>query len=125
MTIRTMRRVALTLGLLVMGTGMAQAAASGPDYWAVTGVASGGTLPVYEQASAAAPGVGEIPPTGHDIKNLGCQGAPTFTEWAKMSEAERQEAAKLRWCKVRYGAIEGWVNGRFLVEDAGTTTGGK
>lgn len=111
----TAQRLALVL-FLMTADAAASAAASGPDYWMVRDVAPTDVLKVYEQPSPEAPAVGEIPPTGRDLRNLGCQNAPSFTAWAKMSELERQEAAKQRWCKVRYGAVEGWVNGRFLVE---------
>lgn len=121
----TKRRLLAVLVLVAASATAASGEAGGPDYWRVKGVATDDVLAVREQPSADAATVGEIPPTGHDIKNLGCQSAPTFTEWAKMSEAERQAAAQQRWCKVRYGAVEGWVNGRFLTEDASTTTGGQ
>lgn len=119
-----MPRMALALVMAVIGAGLAHAEADGPDFYTVRGIQPGATLAVREQPSTEAPQVGEIPATGYDIRNLGCQNAPSFTEWAKMSEAERQAAAGRRWCRVRYGAIEGWVEGRHLVEQAGRPAAG-
>ena len=119
-----MRTVSKLSSLLVVLVAASVATADGgPDYWRVKDLPAGQTLTVREQPSSEAPAVGEIPAGGRDIKNLGCQNAPSFTEWAKMSEAERQAAAQQRWCKVGFGAVEGWVNGRQLVEDSGSPAG--
>jgi uncharacterized protein YraI len=34
-----------------------------------------------------------------------------------MSETERAAARDARWCRVRSDTLEGWVAGRYLVED--------
>lgn len=47
-----------------------------------------------------------------------------------MSERERIEAGKKRWCKIEYQGVSGWVHGRFLKEhtifqEKNTTSEGK
>lgn len=109
---------------LVFATGHprpAMATADGPDYYAVTGVAADDVLNMRAKPSPAAAKVGEIPHDGRGIQNLGCQGGPSFAEWQQMSPAEREAAAKKRWCRVRYKGIEGWVAGWFLEEDGGSS----
>lgn len=92
------------------------ATADGPDYFAVKGVAAGDVLNIRAEPSASGARIGEIPHDGQGLQNLGCRGGPAFAEWQKMSEAERKRAGLKRWCKVRYGGVEGWVAGRFLTE---------
>jgi uncharacterized protein YraI len=60
--------------------------------------------------------IGEIPPDGDGVRNLGCQGGLSFTEWQAASEAERRAAARSRWCRIEYQGTQGWVAGRFLAE---------
>jgi hypothetical protein len=60
--------------------------------------------------------VGRIPPNGDGIRNLGCEGGLSFTEWQAASEADRAAAARSRWCRVSFDGIEGWSAGRFLAE---------
>lgn len=97
----------------------ARAEADGPDYFAVTGVAAGDVLNIRAAPTASGAKIGEIPADGRHVRNLGCRGGPGFAAWQRMSEAERHEAARRRWCKVRYGGVEGWVAGWFLKEDGG------
>ncbi len=108
----------VTMGLAVVGSRDAPATADGPDTFAVTGVAVNDVLNIRAEPSAGSARIGAIAPDGRGIRNLGCQGGPTFTEWQAMTEAERERAARNRWCRVRYGGIEGWVAGRFLTEDS-------
>lgn len=99
--------------------GEALATADGPDYYAVTGVAADDVLNIRAEPSPNGEKLGEIPHDGRGIENLGCKGGPTFAEWEKMSEADRQQARRRRWCRIRYNGSEGWVAGRFLTEDNG------
>jgi hypothetical protein len=73
-------------------------------------------LNIREAPDAGSVKIGEIPPDGDGIRNLGCQGGLSFGEWQVASEAERQAAARSRWCRINYQGIEGWVAGRFLAE---------
>lgn len=109
----------LAVALMTVEARPARATADGPDHYAVTGVAAGDVLNVRAEPSADSAKIGEIPADGRGLRNLGCRGVPTFAEWEAMTPAERERAGKQRWCKVRYGAVEGWVAGRFLKEDSG------
>jgi uncharacterized protein YraI len=108
--------LALGWAPLVMGE------ADGPDYYAVTGVAADDVLNLRSGPSPHADKIGEIPHDGRGLRNLGCQGAPTFAEWEKMTPEQRAESGKKRWCRVGYGNVEGWVAGRYLREDSTPVT---
>lgn len=109
----------LLVGLACDGPHDALATAGGPDYYAVAGVAAGNVLNIRAEPSANAAKVGEIPHDGRGLQNLGCTGGPTFAQWQEMSETEREQARRQRWCRIRYGGVEGWVAGWFLTEDSG------
>jgi uncharacterized protein YraI len=101
-----------------LGAGALHAEADGPDYFAVRGVAQGDVLNMHAEPGAHAPKVGEIPPNGTCIRNLGCQGGLTFEEFTTLSPAEKERRAREnpRWCKVEYQGVTGWVAGRYLGE---------
>jgi len=94
------------------------ATADGPDYWKVINVESDDVLNIREKSTWKSNKVGEIPFNGKCIQNLGCIGGLTLTEFTDLSEAEKQKIRKkrLRWCKIRYKNIIGWVAGRYLSE---------
>lgn len=108
--------VILTLSLTAFGVRDGLATADGPDYFAVTGIAADDVLNIRAEPSARSSKIGEIPHDGHGVQNLGCQGGPTFAEWQQMTPAEREQAGRTRWCRIRYGGVEGWVASRFLTE---------
>ena len=110
--------MAVVLGWPLVNVYAAATADGGPDYYAVTGVAADSVLNIREEASAGSRKIGEIPHDARGLQNLGCTGVPSFAEWLKMSEAERRRAGRSRWCRVRYQNIEGWVAGRYLMEDS-------
>jgi hypothetical protein len=91
-----MKRITLAIIMIVgMGSGVAWATADGPDHFTVRGVAPNDVLwmhPVLDHRSSR---IGSIPPFVDCIENLGCRG---------------------RWCRVRFGGVVGWVNGRYLGE---------
>ena len=95
----------------------ALATADGPDFFAVTGVAPDDVLNLREGPSARTGKIGEIPHDGRGLRNLGCEGLPSFGEWEKMTSEERTESRRHYWCKIRYAGSEGWVAGRYLRED--------
>ncbi|MEX5729147.1 heat shock protein HslJ [Rhodovulum iodosum] len=97
-------------------SGPVRAEADGPDFFRVTGVAAEDVLNLRAAPAADAEKVGEIPPDGDGIRNLGCEGGLSFAEWQQATEAERQAAARQRWCQVAYRGVEGWAAGRFLAE---------
>jgi uncharacterized protein YraI len=98
------------------------AEADGPDFYAVTGVAADDVLNLRSGPSPHSDKIGEIPHDGRGLRNLGCQGVPTFAEWEKMTPEQRTESGKKRWCRVRFGDLEGWVAGRYLREDSAPQT---
>ena len=110
----------LLSALLLLGAAWvpgAWATADGPDFFAVTGVAPDDVLNLREGPSARTGKIGEIPHDGRGLRNLGCQGLPSFGEWEKMTSEERTESRRRYWCKIRYAGSEGWVAGRYLRED--------
>jgi hypothetical protein len=111
--------LATALGLaLGLGAGAVRSEADGPDYYAVRGVAQGDVLHIRAEPDPHARKVGEIPPQGSCIRNLGCRGGLSFEEFSTLSAADRERRAREhpRWCKVEYGGVTGWVSGHYLVE---------
>jgi len=106
------------LGLVLQSICTSAAADGGPDYYAVTGVAAGSVVDMRAAPSAESAKVGEIPHDARGLQNLGCTGGPSFAEWTKMTESERKQAGRDRWCKVRYRGVVGWVAGEYLTEDS-------
>jgi uncharacterized protein YraI len=112
-------RIALLVGMATgLGSAAASAAADGPDYYAVHGVAANDVLNIRSEPSPHAPKVGEIPPEGTCIRNLGCRGGLTFKEFTTLSPTEKKqrERANPRWRKVEYQGVTGWVSGHYLAE---------
>jgi hypothetical protein len=103
---------------LSLAAGLVLADADGPEFYAVRGVAHGDVLNIRAEPSPHARKVGEIPPHGTCIRNLGCKGGLSFQEFTELSpaEQERRRHQNPRWCKVDYRGITGWVAGRYLTE---------
>jgi hypothetical protein len=101
------------------GSGAVFADADGPEFYVVRGVAKDDVLNIRAEPNPHAAKVGEIPPDGTCIRNLGCQGGLTFQEFTELSPAEKEkrERENPRWCKVEYQGVTGWVAGRYLGED--------
>jgi uncharacterized protein YraI len=102
----------------------ALAEADGPDFYAVTGVAADDVLNLRAGPSAGAEKIGEIPHDGRGLRNLGCEGLPSFADWQTMTPQEREESRRHYWCRVAYRGLEGWVAGRFLREDSAPSATG-
>jgi len=94
----------------------AAAEADGPDFFRVTGVAAEDVLNIRAEPSASARKIGEIPPNADGIRNLGCQGGLSFTEWEAANRQEREASQRNRWCRIAFCGVQGWVAGRFLAE---------
>ena len=107
-----------TLALFIIISGIALADADGPDYYKITGVASDDVLNMRSEANYNAQKVGEIPAKGNCVKNLGCQGGLTMSEFRDLLKAEQTAILRKRprWCQVEYRGIKGWVSARFLSE---------
>ena len=112
-------RAALLLTLAAMSWAPAALAdADGPDFFAVTGVAADDVLNLRASPSPRAEKIGEIPHDGRGLRNLGCEGLPSFAEWQAMTPQEREQSDRRYWCRIAYDGQEGWVAGRFLREDS-------
>ena len=92
----------------------------GPDFWAVTGVRSNDTLNMRMAPNADSEAILRIPYNARGLKNHGCPNDVTFEQWKRMTKAQRDFAARSRWCQVEYQGRKGWVAGRFLREDSGS-----
>ncbi len=107
-----------TLTLLIIVSGLALADADGPDYFKVNGVASNDVLNMRSKANPASKKVGEIPPEADCVKNLGCKGGLTMSEFTDLSKEEKASILRKRprWCHVEYDGIKGWVSALYLAE---------
>jgi uncharacterized protein YraI len=103
---------------LIFAAGAAVADADGPDFFRVTGVSGHDVLNIRAEPGPHAKRIGEIPPDGTCVRNLGCRGGLTFQEFTDLSEAQKAERLKEnpRWCKVEYQGVQGWVAGAYLQE---------
>jgi hypothetical protein len=111
-----------TLSLLALAPSLTRAqAAEGPDFWAVTGVGATDTLNLRMAPNADSEAIARIPFNARGLKNYGCPNEITFEQWKRMTKFQRDQAARSRWCQVEYQGRKGWVAGRFLREDGGTS----
>ncbi|SIO47781.1 Heat shock protein HslJ [Rhodovulum sp. ES.010] len=101
---------------LVVAAPPGRAEADGPDFFRVTGVAADDVLNIRAAPDARAGKVGEIPPGADGLRNRGCKGGLGFADWQAATEAEREAAARDRWCRVVFEGVEGWAAARFLAE---------
>jgi hypothetical protein len=92
----------------------------GPDYWAVAGVRPNDALNMRLAPDGDSEVIMRIPHNAHGLKNYGCPNHVTFDQWKRMTAAQRDKAARSRWCEVEYNGRKGWVAGRFLREDTQT-----
>jgi hypothetical protein len=107
------------LAVLAAASARAQTAADGPAFWAVTGVATWDTLNLRVAPNADSKRIARIPHNARGLKNFGCPNHVTFEQWKRMTQAQKDRAARSRWCQVEYNGQRGWVAGRFLKEDGG------
>jgi len=107
-----------TLALLIIASGLALADADGPDFFKVNGVASNDVLNMRSKADSNTKKVGEIPPGADCVKNLGCKGGLTMSEFTDLSKKEQTAILRKRprWCHVEYKGMKGWVSARYLGE---------
>jgi hypothetical protein len=106
------------VAVLAAAPALAQTADSdGPTFWAVTGVSPDDSLNLRVAPNADSRRIAKIPFNARGIRNHGCPNHVTFEQWKRMSPAQRDWAARSRWCEVEYKGMKGWVAGRFLKED--------
>ena len=108
----------IAIAVFFLFPAIVQAEADGPDHWQVHGVASDDVLNIRTEPTPKSDKIGEIPPDGQCVRNLGCQGGLTFQEFTSLSDEEKKAIIKSRprWCKVEYEGTTGWVAGRHLRE---------
>lgn len=95
----------------------AWATADGPDFFSVRDVAANDVLYVRQKPSADSAKVGQIPYNARGIRNMGCH---AFHKGQEVVNSDIPRPGTTLWCKVRYQKSDGWVNARFLKEDAET-----
>lgn len=111
---------ALLLALSTVGLyEPAWATSDGPDFFAVRDVASNDVLYVREKPSAGSAKVGQIPYNARGIRNMGCH---AFLKGQEVINSDIPLPGTTLWCKVRHERTDGWVNARFLKEDAEAQT---
>jgi|SRR5262245_34525031 len=107
--------------LAVLGTAVPawaqQADVLDPEFWAVTGVGSDDALNLRVAPDANSQSIARIPFNAKGLKNHGCPNHVTFQQWKRMTQVQKDQAARARWCEVEYRGKKGWVAGRFLKED--------
>ena len=103
---------------LAFSASLVRAEADGPDFWTVTDVREDDVLNIREEPDPHSKKIGEIPPDGTCIKNLGCVGGLTLEEFTTLTDEEREEIKRQRprWCRIEYQKTVGWVAGRYLKE---------
>ena len=104
------------IGAIVVSQTAALAEADGPDFLRVTGVSEGSVLNVRSGPGLGHPPIGSLAFDADGIRNLGCEGGPTFAEWQAATPEEREAARKRRWCRIEHGGTVGWAAGLHLGE---------
>lgn len=115
-------RLPLTLCVFLLAQFTSQTVmseADGPDYWAVTGITENSYLNLRRGPAKAFAVIGRIPGNFKMLENLGCYPDFTIAEWESFDSKEREQAMIMRWCKVRYLNVIGWVYAKYLVEGGG------
>ena len=108
-------RIALVAATVMTATA-ARAEADGPDFLRVTGVGEGSVLNVRSGPGLGHPAIGRLAFDADGIRNLGCEGGPSFAAWEAASPLEREATRKRRWCRIEHGAVVGWAAGWHLGE---------
>lgn len=111
--------LSLALGLAALAPA-AHATADGPDAWRVTGVAAWDVLNVRVGPGTQYPVLAQLPPDARGIQVGTCVPTVTREQYFALTEAMQQALNRLpAWCVVTWGGQQlGWVNRRFLTEDA-------
>lgn len=109
-----MQRLLIILLLLLPLSVLAEA--DGPDAWKITGISQDSYLNLRKGPSLQFETIGLIPFGTTNLKNLGCFPEFTFKEWDRFNERERQLAINMRWCRIDYKDVSGWVFGKYLEE---------
>jgi uncharacterized protein YraI len=100
---------AIIIFLFLLVSGNLFATADGPDFYQVNGVKADDQLNIRTTPSSSGKIVGTIPPNGKKIENLGEFYPPANSD---------MDLPKVKWCKIKYNKVEGWVYCKYLVEDS-------
>ena len=108
--------IAALVAATVLTATEARAEADGPDFLRVTGVGEGSVLNVRSGPGLDHPTVGSLSFDADGIRNLGCEGGPSFAQWQAAAPEEREAARQRRWCRIEHGGTVGWAAGWHLGE---------
>lgn len=109
-------KLILSFLLCLMIAFPAFATADGPDTFKVQVQ----DIDIYKAPATTAPVIGRIPVGTDGLRNMGCTGMVSFSDWNTMSPAEKIVAKNNVWCKISYAQQTGWVQNKNLAE--GTLT---
>lgn len=105
--------IGIVAGLVILASGVALAAADGPDYFQLRGKEA---VSLYDRMGAGAVRIGTLPVKAEGLRNLGCRGLPAYAEWSAMDGAARDAARQNAWCRVAFLGKRGWVRQVHLAE---------
>ncbi|MCB1747310.1 MAG: hypothetical protein KDK06_09045 [Gammaproteobacteria bacterium] len=110
-----MRKLVIYSSLILsIACGRALADATGPDYWRINADAP---VSMRMERDTGSDAVRQRSVDAGGLINLGCAGRLSFAEWSQLPEQGLRRSSDTTWCKVRYLGDEGWIPGRYLVED--------
>ena len=112
-------RLITVLPFLCLSPALAQAAADGPDFYRLKGVAANSALNIRSAPNSTSQILGKIPATADGLANFGCVGGLDADQWASATAAQRTTALNDRWCKIGYNRIIGWSAAQYLQEGKG------
>ncbi len=94
---------------------LVHATADGPDFFrSKPGVQK---ILVYERPDSQSKLIHTFDAPISNMQNLGCEGGPSYDEWAKLNDVEKEQAKAHIWCKISSESIIGWVQNQNLSED--------
>jgi uncharacterized protein len=103
------------LALSIFYLPITYATADGPDFFqSKVGVQQ---IFVYEYPDHQAKLIHTYHAPIRGIRNLGCEGGPSYEEWSKLNDAQKEKAKAKIWCKISYQSVNGWVQNQSLSED--------
>ncbi|MEH8018574.1 hypothetical protein MN202_15125 [Rheinheimera muenzenbergensis] len=107
-----MNKVLFLLSLSLF-TPLTMATADGPDYFRIS---SDNSIQMFEKMQDDSKLVLLVPPDTNGIKNLGCTGFVSLSEWQEMTEQERKTSKDSAWCHVSVHGQTGWILSKYLKE---------
>lgn len=107
---RFYRKIHLVLGALIVVVDFAHA----QTIWRVENVEEGFNLNVRKGPSTEFDVVAELPTGTEGVRNFGCIPNLSPSEWNRLSERERTLVESMRWCRIEYNGVFGWVAARYI-----------